>query len=421
MKALVFAVLLVAASVGVARAQDAAGGQPAARVSVLRDGDRWTVDYQLALDSPAYAFRASALMREGRRAWRTERWTVETPGVQLVRIGRYDVLRSADGGPLPSRVRIAMRPAGGDLEAAYTPSLVFTDGSVALYTEQFNLIPLDSAEAAADLPADLNGVELPGGPTEVSWRDASGPVLFRGQRRDGVTAIQADSYVYFGAADAAEAEAIAAIVDPALPAWLAGSLDDFTPRVMAHYAERLGPRVGDRPTLMVSWSGPTAGVTSMAGSVLPNLVVMDLEGEGVVERYPAVFNACGGSSPTRPPTSGWAVRTCGMSSPATAGSRKGAPTSWPSAPSPRSIRTTTPEVLFRPCLTSAFPSPATARWSRPATGASIAPSMAVGRSSPWRSRLPRARPATATGWTSSPASAGPRPTTSCPARTGWRP
>lgn len=291
MKALVFAVLLVAASVGVARAQDAAGGEPAARVSVLRDGDRWTVDYQLALDSPAYAFRASALMREGRRAWRTERWTVETPGVQLVRIGRYDVLRSADGGPLPSRVRIAMRPAGGDLEAAYTPSLVFSDGSVALYTEQFNLIPLDSAEAAADLPTDLNGVELPGGPTEVSWRDASGPVLFRGQRRDGVTAIQADSYVYFGAADAAEAEAIAAIVDPALPAWLAGSLDEFTPRVMAHYADRLGPRVGDRPTLMVSWSGPTAGVTSMAGSVLPNLVVMDLEGEGVVERSPAVFNA----------------------------------------------------------------------------------------------------------------------------------
>lgn len=288
---LLAAALFAAVLAGPARAQDAATAEPLARVSVLRDGERWTVDYDFAVDRPAYAFRASALMREGRRAWRAERWTVGTPGVELVRIGRYDVLRSADGGPLPRRVRIAMRPAGGDLEAAYAPSLVFTDGSVALYTEQFNLIPLDSAEAAADLPADLNGVELPGGPTEVSWRDASGPVLFRGQRQDAVTATQADSYVYFGAAEAAEAEAIAAIVDPALPAWLAQSLDAFTPRVMAHYAERLGPRTGDRPTLMVSWSGPTSGVTSMAGSVLPNLVVMDLEGEGVLERSPAVFNA----------------------------------------------------------------------------------------------------------------------------------
>ncbi|PZQ36723.1 MAG: hypothetical protein DI570_32245, partial [Phenylobacterium zucineum] len=173
-------------------AQDAASPEPLARVAVLRDGERWTVDYDLAWDRPAYAFRASALMREGRRDWRAERWTVETPGVELVRIGRYDVLKSADGEPLPRSVRIAMRPASGDLEAAYTPSLVFSDGSVALYTEQFNLIPLDSAQAALDLPADLNGVELPGGPTEVTWRDASGPVLFRGQRQDAVTATQAD-------------------------------------------------------------------------------------------------------------------------------------------------------------------------------------------------------------------------------------
>lgn len=276
---------------GPATAQEPGSPDPMARVAVLRDGDRWTVDYDLALDRPAFAFENSALLREGRRAWRPERWTVETPGVEIVRIGRYDVLKSLDGRPLPRRVRITMRPAGGDLEAAYTPSLVFTDGSVALYTEQFDLIPLDSAEAAADLPADFNGLEMPGGPTQVSWRDAAGPVLFRGQRMAVATAADARAYVYFGPAEAAEAEAIAAIVDPALPAWLGQSLDTFTPRVMALYAERLGPRVGDRPTLMVSWSGPTSGVTSMAGSVLPNLIVMDLEGEGVVEPSPAVLNA----------------------------------------------------------------------------------------------------------------------------------
>jgi hypothetical protein len=262
-----------------------------AEVSVVRQGDVFAVEYRLNEDRPAFAFHRSALLREGRRPWRAGRWTLETPGVEIVRIGRYDVLRSVDGGPLPRRVNIAMRPAGGDLEAAYSPSLVFSDGSVALYTEQFDLIPLHNAEAAADLPADFNGLEMPGGPTEVTWRDAAGPVLFRGQRRDVATTADGRAYVYFGPGEATEGEAVAAIVDPALPAWLARALDEFTPSIMAEYARRLGPRVGDRPTLMVSWSGPTSGVTSMAGSVLPNLVVMDLEGEGVLERSPAVFNA----------------------------------------------------------------------------------------------------------------------------------
>ncbi len=285
--AALIAVILAAPAV----AQEAAPEAPLARVAVLRDGERWTIDYDLALDRPAFAFQESALLREGRQPWRPERWTVETPGVEIVRIGRYDVLRSTDDGPLPRHVRIAMRPAGGDLEAAYAPSLVFSDGSVALYTEQFDLIPLDSAAAAADLPADFDGLEMPGGPTEVSWRDAAGPVLFRGRRMQVATATDARAYVYFGPAEAAEAEAVAAIVDPALPGWLAQSLDQFTPSIMAYYAGRLGPRVGDRPTLMVSWSGPTSGLTSMAGSVLPNLVVMDMEGEGVVEPSPPVFNA----------------------------------------------------------------------------------------------------------------------------------
>jgi hypothetical protein len=292
MKPILLAAALFAVGLaGTTKAQETPPSEPMARVAVLRDGERWTVDYDLARGRPAYAFKNSALLREGRRAWRAERWSVETPGVEIVRIGRYDVLRSVDGGPMPRKVRIAMRPAGGDLEAAYAPSLVFSDGSVALYSEQFDLIPLDSAAAAADLPADFNGLDLPGGPTEVSWRDAAGPVLFRGRRTEMATASDARTYVYFGPAEAVEAEAVAAIVDPALPAWLVQSLDAFTPQVMAHYAERLGPRVGDRPTFMVSWSGPTSGMTSMAGSVLPDLVVMDLEGEGVLEPSPPVFNA----------------------------------------------------------------------------------------------------------------------------------
>lgn len=260
-----------------------------ASVAVTRDGERWTVDYDLALGRPAFAFVVSALSREGRRPWRPGRWTVTTPGVEIARIGNYDVLKSTDGRDLPRRIRILMRPLGGDLEAEYAPSLVFTDGAVALFSEQFDLIPLEAAEAARGLPTDLNGVELPGGLTQVTWRDRAGPVLFRGERQVSVTATDAETYVLFGRADLAQGKAIATVVDPNLPVWLRDELEGFTPQVMDYYAAHVGPRRGERPTVMVSWSGPTDNRSSMAGSVLPNLIVIDFEGEGILDASPEVL------------------------------------------------------------------------------------------------------------------------------------
>jgi len=40
-------------------------------------------------------------------------------------------------------------------------------------------------QAARDLPADLNGVETPVGPIQVTWRDDQGPVLLNGRRISG--------------------------------------------------------------------------------------------------------------------------------------------------------------------------------------------------------------------------------------------
>lgn len=250
--------------------------------TVERDGDRWTVDYVLDRDKPAWAFFNSALLRESRRPWRPDWWSVETPGVTIQRIGDYDVLRSTDGGPVPRRVRIRMQPRSGDLEAAYDPALVFSDGAVALYSEQFDLIPLASAAAAAELPQDLNGVEVPGGPAQVTWRDRDGPILFRGERRAEVTATDAQTYVLFGEAATRRGDGVTTVVDPGLPRWLGEELAGFTPRVMGYYARRLGPAPGDAPTLMVSWTGPTESLSSMGGSVLPGLISMSFEGEGVL-------------------------------------------------------------------------------------------------------------------------------------------
>lgn len=265
-------------------AAPAAGGGPDSRpaVSVTRDGESWTADYRFDRDAPVWAFFSSSLISESRRPWRLEQWRVLTPGVVLERIGTRDVLRAVDGGPVPRAVRIAFTPRTVNLEADYS-TLVFTDGSVALPSGQFDLFPLASPAVAAEVPADLNGYPMEAGPALVTWRDQNGPVLFRGARVAEVSEADANTYVLFGQADIVEGERLTTVADPQLPGWIGDAIETFAPRVSDLYAERLGAGQTARPTIMMSWTGPTPGRTSMGGSVMPGLIVMAFEGEGVVQ------------------------------------------------------------------------------------------------------------------------------------------
>lgn len=259
-------------------------------VTVTRDGDAWTADYDLDRDAPVWAFFRSALISGSRRPWRLEQWRVVTPGVVLERAGHYDILRAVDGGPVPRRISLAFTPRSENLEADYGV-LDFTDSSVALPSGQFDVFPLTSVAEAAEVPQDLNGYQLQTGPALVTWRDRAGPVLFRGERLARATAADANTYVLFGQADLVESERLVTVIDPGLPAWIGEALKDFAPRVADVYTSRLGPGQTDRPTIMVSWAGPTRGMTSMGGSVMPGLIVMRFEGIGVVEPTPRVLAA----------------------------------------------------------------------------------------------------------------------------------
>ena len=251
-------------------------------VTVTRDGDAWTAAYRMDRDAPVWAFFRSSLISGSREPWRLAQWRVLTSGVVLERIGSYDVLRAVDGGPVPREVRIAFTPRTENLEADYSV-LVFTNGSVAVPSGQFDVFPVASPEAVVDVPADLNGYPLETGPAMVTWRDRSGPILFRGRRVAEATEAEADTYVVFGEVDLVEGRGLTTVADPQLPAWIGDAIEDFAPRVADYYTQRLGPGETAHPTIMMSWSGPTSGMTSMGGSVLPGLVVMAFEGEGVVQ------------------------------------------------------------------------------------------------------------------------------------------
>lgn len=258
-----------------------ASGEPAdVRVTVTSEAGRWTAEYDFGRAAPAWLFTRSALAAEDRTPWRPEAWTVETPGVRLERRGAHDVL-VGEAGSVPRRVRIAFTPFARRLEADYDPALVFSDGTAALFTGHFEVAPLPSAAAAEALPADLNGVDLEAVALAGAFRGEV-PVRLGAQAGAEVRWDGSPAYVLYGAGELVEAEAFRSLVDPGLPAWVGAELGAFTPRLLALYAERLGPPAGARPTVLVSWVGPTPSLRSMGGSVLPGTVVMRFEGEGLM-------------------------------------------------------------------------------------------------------------------------------------------
>jgi hypothetical protein len=259
--------------------------RPPAQLQVLatRNGETWTADFQFPSRARAWVFVRSALARVGEQPWRPRSWTVETPGVRLERRGHYDVLVAGNGGRVPAQVRVRIAPFTGDLIADYDPALVLTDGSVALYSGQFEAFPLDSAAAAAQLPIDLSGSGAPASPTRVTFRDSAGQLLHSGQRLDTVSLDQASAtYVLAGPAEPIVTDAVSTIIDPELPRWIAQSMAASAAEILARYAAEMGPVAGPKPTILVSWAGPTPRIRSMGGSTLPGLIAITYEGAGVL-------------------------------------------------------------------------------------------------------------------------------------------
>ncbi|HWH22733.1 MAG TPA: hypothetical protein VNT25_05515, partial [Allosphingosinicella sp.] len=229
----------------------------------------------------------SALTRVGEKPWRPQSWTVTTPGVRLERRGWHDVLVS-ETGTVPRRVRISFRPFPDDLLSDYDAAMVFTDGTVAIFSDHFSVFPLPTREAASALPKDLRQGDVQDVPTSITFRDRQGTVFHGGGRARSVTLAGNENYVLFGPAKPVETKEIATIIDPGLPEWLKGALTGRTLQLLSFYAERLGPRAGERPMLLVSWAGPTPSLRSMGGGVVPGQVLMTFEGDAILKEDPAV-------------------------------------------------------------------------------------------------------------------------------------
>lgn len=254
---------------------------------VRRSAAGWEVTYRFRTTARGWVFPVSAPVRADHALWRPAAWRVLTPGVRIERHGAYDVLVPTRGRHVPATVRIAFAPTVATLDREYDPAIAFGTGAVALYTDQFDVAPV-KAPAALDHAAPEQTLEALGGaPLPVKFHDEAGPVFVAGRRQADPVLTGAHGYVVFGAAEVETVGGVAMIADPALPAWLKADIAAFAPEVTAHYAARLGTRSDAAlPLLMLAWRGATPGKVVNDGGVRPGQLLLNFEGEGLLDRNP---------------------------------------------------------------------------------------------------------------------------------------
>ncbi|MCM8557818.1 hypothetical protein [Sphingomicrobium sediminis] len=241
----------------------------------------YRVGMTLSEDAPVWIFLRSGLARGSDASWRPEGWTVLTPGVELTRIGHHDALIAKDGGDLPRNIVIQFRPYTGLLEADYQPAMDLGDGSVAIFSDHFTMRPAPSIAAVQQLGQDWTPLpDYEGGHPVVSFR---GDGFFDGSDYPGRFSLEEASYVIHGDIVPTVGPYMSTIIDAELPTWLGTQIEAETPQVLDFYAERLGPHESGTPELLISWNGPTPGTSSLGGSVIGDQIVMQIEGDMLVE------------------------------------------------------------------------------------------------------------------------------------------
>ena len=234
----------------------------------------WTAQYAFAEVGTEWVFPRS------RGDYRTSTWTSLSEGASIVREDGVDRIRLAEPG---REVRFRFTPTTGPLDRTYDPALVFTDGSVALYLDQFSVVPLDRALDAIATPAPTPGdLSVTRPCLDVTFgtesRVVAGGTITQGPYRLEPFCEPAPDYVYVGDIPLTRGAAVTGVIDPGLPDWLR---NDLEPRLAATFDE-LSRRFGDpleaTPAVLLSFgSDPIEGL-SQTGGFLPGLLAFSLSG-----------------------------------------------------------------------------------------------------------------------------------------------
>jgi len=255
----------------------------------------WTAHYTFTQP------RSEMVFLRSRGDYRTDSWRPLDRGVRLTRIGLQDHLRF----DTPAReARFAFRPVAGPFSRTYDPSLTFTDGGVALYLDQFSLLPLDALTArwgkALTLPTAQPGDFQPDEAARTPLRvtlDTAARTVFGTQAQSGPLSVcigcgqDTPAYVYLGDTPLTDGESFTSLIDPGLPDWLGEALDQSIAESFATLTAMFGDTLSDKGQLIANFKGYALSGHSQSGSIADNMMILSFEGSAFGERNSAIADS----------------------------------------------------------------------------------------------------------------------------------
>lgn len=250
----------------------------------LRDlnNGSWAVDYFFAEPQKAMFFSRSL------GDYRTSTWAPQEGSPAIERIGGFDAM--VFDAPT-SEVSYVISPYTGDVIGDYSPWLAFSDGSLALYTGQFELLSAVSGDEILSLEGNLGAWEGEQGTLGVRvMTDQS--MLLDGSVYAGEVETRTrgeGDYVMIGDTPLEEGESYIGVIDAALPAEIADSLDADLNGIFGGYEDAFGYALPQKVTLYFAFGGFENPGYSFSGSVIgSNLIVMNVSGEVLRDYPPAI-------------------------------------------------------------------------------------------------------------------------------------
>ncbi len=232
-------------------------GTASIRVERLPDGAGWAATWRLP-----YPVQEIRLARPG-NGDRKRHWILRTPGLSVVSEGEKDRIVSSSG-PFDTFDAVIFEYTRKP-EKDYQVFVPFEDGTVLLYTGV-----LDVEGPATEDPWKLR-FELV--PRKGEWVVVGGTVHREAARW---TSRGDGTYAAFGTPPIHDTPSGMAVVDGGMPAWLRDRTLSLAPRIFAHYADRTGWQLAQRPTLFLSFGmEQDPGGLSFGGGTLEGVVQLD--------------------------------------------------------------------------------------------------------------------------------------------------
>jgi hypothetical protein len=254
---------------------------PAAPVTLTltdgRDG-LWQLDIQSASPTTLFFSRSKG-------DYRTASYTPLSGSARLERLGGLDTILFTDAATDAS---FAIKPYSENIRAAYTPFIPFSDGGVAVYTGQFELLAAADAAAVAALDGRLSNWTGEQHAIPLTLK-SDRAMLIDGERKTGALDLVADGggkYVYLGDGNIVEGENFVGVIDPGLPSWIRDDFDETLGVIFTALKARYGYGLPDRATVLFAYRGDEVQGLSNTGGALPGNVLA-LESAGTALQRPS--------------------------------------------------------------------------------------------------------------------------------------